>query len=391
MKRLLILVAFAMLAGCADDPASSNNSTTNNATNNATNSSTNNTQNNMTTNNTVADMGVTDMAADMATELDAGMDAEADAEVDAFMYPDLAQDPCAFPSTDVNCPTGPYGPGSFMTSIIIPEQPTCCFDFNGDGVIDNKIGALLATAKSLGFDVNTGIANAIDAGTLVNLFGFSNFENAMYDPTLDLSFYKGTDTDLNILPNLQGLGEFYVLAESLNTQGQPRWGFASARVRAGFLEAFDGEFDLDFPDLLDEVRIPVAQGRIEAAVLPGANLAAGGTVTLDEGKMGGVVLRDEFFDSLNAASNACFCLSRNVYDRETDGGYSCNSVTEDEVACMNATSGCRFLASKTYCGLLGTAISNAVDVDTDNDGKNDSYSFGATFTGVGASIIGNEP
>ena len=319
-----------------------------------------------------------------------GVDAEADAESDAEMFPDLGQDPCAFPTNDANCPQGPYGPASFMTSIIIPETATCCFDYNGDGVIDNKIGQLLATARNLGFDVNNGVAQAIEAGELVNIFGFSNFGNAEYDPTLDVVFLKGTDSDFDFAPNLLGLGDFYVLVESLNTQSQPKWTFGSARVRAGVLEAYDGEFDLDFPDLLDQVRIPVVQGRVKATVLPGAEFTAGGRVTLDEGELGGVVLRDEFFDSLNDASIACSCLSRAVYDRQPNGGYVCNSSASDANACAGMSSGCQFLASSTYCGLLGTAISNAVDVDTDGDNVPDSYSFGATFTGVGAKVLGNQ-
>lgn len=395
MRRFLLIFA-CLLAACSDDSSNgtqvTNNSTANTNSQTTSSNHSNNGSTSQTTNTTRSN---NDLDAGMDAESDAardmGQDVAPDADDDVAVDQDFDQDPCAFPSTDAGCPTGPYGPGSFMTSIQIPETATCCFDFTGDGVADNKIGQLLALASGLGFDVNVGIEVAIANGTLVNLLAFSHMENEADDPTLDLTFLKGTDTDFDFGPNLLGLGDFYVLLESLNANQQPKWTFGSARVRAGRLEAFDGVFDLDFPDLLDQVRIPVVKGRIEADVLPGAELAAGGRVTLDAGKLGGVVLRDEFFASLNDASIACSCLSRAVYDRQANGGYVCNATAADVTNCASQSSGCRFLADPQTCGLLGTAVSNSVDVDADGDGEADSYSFGANFTGVGASLVGNQP
>lgn len=391
MRRLLFAALCVMATACSDDST--------NTSNNANNA--NNTNNSNPSNNT-SDVGLDtsgepDTGSDAQNnaqsdaESDATADAGQDAESDAFMYPDVDVDPCAYPTTDPTCPDGPYGPGSFITALQIPEQPTCCFDYTGDGVIDNKIGSLLSIARGLGFDVNAGLIDAIATGQLVNLLGYANVQNADFDADLDVAFYKGTDSDFDFEPNLLGLGDFLILVDSLNVDATPRWSFGSANIRNGVLDARDGQIDLDFPDLLDQVRIPVIQGRIEASILPGADLRAAGRITLDQGKMGGVVLRDEFFQSLNDASNACVCLAKNVYERQTDGSYNCVSNADDEFNCFGASAGCQFLARQQYCGLLGTAISNAVDVDTDGDNIPDSYSFGATFTGVGASILGDAP
>jgi hypothetical protein len=387
----MIAVLCVLATACSDDSTSTSNNTNN--------------SNNSNNSNNTADAGPDtapeldaelDSPADTAPDLnDAGQDVEQDAgqdaEQDVFMFPDADVDPCAFPSADPTCPDGPYGPGSFITALQIPEQPTCCFDYTGDGVIDNKIGSLLSIARGLGFDVNAGLTDAIANGQLINLLGYANVQNAEFDADLDVAFYKGADADFDFGLNLLGLGDFLILVESLNADTSPRWTFGSAQIRNSLLDARDGQIDLDFPDLLDQVRIPVIQGRIEATILPGADLRAAGRITLDQGKMGGVVLRDEFFQSLNDASQACFCLAKDVYERQADGSYDCVSTPDDEIICQGASAGCQFLARQQYCGLLGTAISNAVDVDTDGDNLPDSYSFGATFTGVGASILGDAP
>jgi hypothetical protein len=390
MSRLIILLALLGMVGCSDDSSPSGpspNNSTNNSTNNPTNNSgSNNTnQTNQNTSNNPEDMGVTeDMAADMP-EPDMAEDMEPD-------LPAIEDFPCFHPSSETGCPEGEFGGGAMFTAMELPEDNSCCFDFNSDGATDNRLGTLLGIATSLGFDVNEGLAEALQFGDVIYVLEFANLANTTRDSEFDLTFYTGRDTDIDFEPNFAGNGSVYLRGDAFNSEMpiDPKWQFSEASLSEGVIEASGGTMLLEFPGLLEEVRIQAISVRLEANLSSDSDLAAGGRVTLSQGKLGGIILRDDFYGSLNDASKACECLNREVYDRRASGTYACNSTLADESACQTALPGCRFLASSQYCGVLGT-LSGNVDIDTDGDGDNDGYSFGATFETVGTKIEGIEP
>lgn len=381
-----VLIATLLLAACSDDAPPSNiaaNNTNNTSTNNT---STNNTSTNNTATNNIIDMGENDAELDVTPE-----DMEPDAPED--MPPDFEEQPCFHPATNPQCPAKEFGAASIMTTLVILPDNSCCFDFGGNAALDNRLGTLLSAAESLGFDVNTGIANALRFGDVIYALEYSGLSNTTYANNFGLAFYTARDTDFDFAPNYEGLGQIYVSPEALLTQSPPtpRWSFQTTSVRNNQLEASEGFLKLDFPGLLDEVRINVTQARLTATIEPDADLRGGGRVALSNGKLGGVVLRDDFFSSLNDASFNCECIERRVYTRNANGTYSCNSTFDDELSCQTSPlAGCRFLASQQYCGQIGS-LSSLVDIDTDGNGANDGYSFGATFTAVGAEIWGIDP
>jgi hypothetical protein len=383
----IVLIAMLLLVACSDDAPPSANNNTNSATNNTTNNAaTNNTATDNTATNNVSDMGDSD--ADMGPE---DMTPEDMAPED--MPPDFDEQPCFHPAADPQCPPKEFGAASIMTTFVILPDNSCCFDFGGNQALDNRLGTLLSAAESLGFDVNTGIANALRFGDVIYTLEYSGLSNTVYANNFGLAFYTARDTDFDFEPNFMGMGEIYINPEALLTQSppEPRWSFGTTSVRNNELQASDGFLKLDFPGLLDEVRINVTQAKLTATIEPDADFKGGGRVALSNGKIGGVVLRDDFFGSLNEASANCECIQRRVYSRNASGTYSCNSTIDDEISCqLSPLAGCRFLASQQYCGQIGS-LSSLVDIDTDGDGANDGYSFGATFTAVGAEIWGIDP
>lgn len=324
-----------------------------------------------------ADMGAPDAAPDM---------------VDMTTFPDVMEQNCAHPASDPMCPGGLYGPGTLLDSIEIVPDATCCADVNGDGTIDNKIGGYLPLiATATGSDVNGNIAAAVQAGQLAYLFEYANWGNETFDADLDFRVFLGVDADLDYTDNLAGNGQFNILAESFDPNGDPKWSFDDVTVNNGRLVGTGGQIQLFFPYLLDEVQMLVTNVRVEADVVPPADLAAGGTVTLQNGELSGALDRNLFYDSMNEAANACACLQKSVlvYDAAAND-YSCDVDVLDEQACaFDPSSGCRFLSNRQACQFL-ELVSGDLDVDADGDGTLDSFSVGVRFTGVGASIIGRQ-
>ncbi len=328
---------------------------------------------------------------DLGPETDAGTtDVSNDVIADVADMADVTVDPqaCTFPTTDANCPQGPFGPGTFLTSVAIAEDNTCCFDFTGDNVLDNEIGEILGLLGGFGINANQNIANAIQAGELVYLLEFLNWENEMNDPDFSINLYYGTDAVAPFDDNLLGMGDFLIDPISINQVTQkPKWGFQKASVTDGNLVASDGVLRLSFPGLLDAVRMEIVNANLTATVDPTADLSAGGRVALTNGELSGALLRTEFFASLNEAAALCACIGNPIFSPQGNGNYSCSLTNEQNASCSaSPVQGCRFLGSRTNCTVLGN-LGGRADVDTTGDNSPDAFSFGARVEGKGAKIV----
>lgn len=327
-----------------------------------------------------ADMDPLDAPADMLVE---DTPADMTEPEDMLMYPDADVFPCAYPSDPAsNCPSGPHGPAAFVTQFTIVEDRTCCRDFDGDGDFENFIGnTLIKTARqSFGVDVNQNIANAIQAGELAFIFEFEEWQNDQYDPDLTARILNGVDTMAPIADNLQGFGAFYPTPESYDlTTGDPLWEFGTARVFNGMFEATGGTLRIYFPGIVDAVEIILDDVTVTATIPIGADLGAGGSVTMLDGELSGAIVRDKFFDSLNTFSATCSCIGGPIFEKNTNGSYSC-LLTEDRCA-ASPDNACRLTGQSSFCAGLGL-FSSSVDVDLDGDGKRDAFGFGARFTAV---------
>jgi|GEM_PF-2168527 len=326
---------------------------------------------------------IEDMPADMTPGDMASMDMAADMpeELDMLMYPDAGQFECAYPSSDPMCPMGDYGPGAFITKFEIVQDNTCCRDFDDDGMFENFIGAqILPTAEQVsGVSVNQNLAASIDAGETVFLFEFEDWQNDQFDPMFVTRILTGEDTDGNMADNIAGTGAFFVSPDSYDDQGAPLTEFMTSYVHTGDYAARGARLRIYFPGLLDAVNLTLTDVHIDAKVVPGADLAAGGGVELIEGELSGALLRDEFYESINLVSNKCACLAQDIYIKQNDGSYEC-AISQDECT-TDPDSACRLTGRADICFGL-ELYSKRVDLDSDGDGMRDSFSFGARFEAV---------
>lgn len=407
---LAVLLIFALLGGaaCSSDETGqvSNNSDSNNSVNNVQ-------DNNGSDANSSADVEEetdtsssggedTDLPGDTGGS-DAGPKADVEEETDTDPgepdveeYPDVEPVDCAFPSDDENCPAGDFGAGTFLNEFTIVGDRSCCYDFDGNGSLDNFLGSLIGTVSNLpGFgDVNANINAAIQVGELVYLFEYSELEHPKFDSDLTLTVYEGRDSDEDFGPNLVGAGDFEVLPHSYEMPGVPKWQFEQARVLNGELLATGGRLRISFPGMLDEIDLILEKVRIRAKIVDEtgkeADLKAGGRVWLTQGELAGALDRDTLFESLNEAGKGCECIqdAEAIFAyNSTHDSYTCALSSADKTRCRTASVECQNLAADATCMFLGLQ-SNKVDVDTDGDDKPDAFSFGARFSGVGASIQG---
>lgn len=326
-----------------------------------------------------------DVIADISDET---ADVVADEEKDEMMFPDVPKDPCAYPSNDPTCPSDEklLGPGSYLTSLTILEDKTCCRDFDNDGNIDNVIGGdLLKLAKQFaGLDVNANVQAEISAGRLVYLLEYRNWDNASFDPMMNMGFVTGIDNDADFSDNAAGTGTFIVDPLSFDLAGIPNWNFGMANVNNSAISGKNGTLDITFPGLIDSVQLSLVDVQINAQVEPGANLTQGGTVQLTQGTLSGALVRDTLFESMNDVSTTCPCLgNKAMFEKRGNGSYACTLTAADETACMSASQDCKNISVRQICSTL-SIISPSVDVDSDGDGTKDSYSVGATFETVPA-------
>lgn len=390
MRTVLFITIFSFLAACGDDTASP--STMNDAGDDA---QQNNTSNNV---NNAQDVGQQDTANDEGNGTDAGRDLATDTSSDVAIdandmsFPDVTSQPCTHPTTDPNCPMGEFGPATFLDTVEVVLDNTCCRDMTGDGTFDNRMGSILAAVVGFGLDINQDIAANIQAGRLVYLVEFANWENETFDSSLDATVYLGVDEDQDFTDNLAGTGNFLVTPDNFDeVTGDPLSPFETTQVLNSRLNAQRGVIDLRFPGLLPEVEIITTDLQLTADVDPNSILESGGRVTITNGELSGAILRNRFFQSLNEAAVGCACIGREIFTPEGDGSFNCDLNAAEEMLCLtDPEAGCRLMGQTMSCSLWGQ-LGGTTDVDTNGDGENDAFSIGLRVTGVGASITDRVP
>jgi hypothetical protein len=326
------------------------------------------------------------------------VDMGVDMQMMDMRFPDAGSFQCAYPSSDPACPQAAFGPGSVINAFELVTDESCCRNMDGEPGDDNYLGSrvlpLLETAFMQDFQAN--VDAAIANGSLLYMFEYARWSNAMWDMDFDVTLYRGDDADLDVSNNFGGNGSFYVTPDSFDAQGDPNWTFNRAEVRNGAFLATGGSMELDFPGLSDLIVLRIVDVQLEATVESGADLSGGGGVTLRDGELSAALVRDDLYQSINALAAQCSCMSTLTgpmleYD-STNDNYKCNLTRAEYMACGSSPSEtCKSLGSSFVCGTVLRNLSTQVDVDAlplDNpDGTNDSYSFGARFTAVPAEIL----
>lgn len=311
-------------------------------------------------------------------------------------------------------PPSTFGAGTFVREFYVDNtenerqsrpsnDPRCCFDIDGDGQQENRLADYLDENGSIaGFDVdgvNTTINDRIYDGTLVYLFEYKNWasgSNWNDDISIDMFVHPGQDADSSFDDNRAGIGQFEILPDSYDASGNPKSAFNSAETTP------DGSNNADLTAEGGTIQLPIEFGqgfattlnlhqpKLTADVSGTADVTSGGTVPLDNGELGGAIPKSDVITGLNEAASSCQCYdTTNNKLIEPQGGesYSCN--VDDTCNCSNQT----LIGLELACDTLRQDLNDKCDVNLDNTdpNKDDALSFGASFEGIDAEIVGVAP
>ncbi len=284
-----------------------------------------------------------------------------------------------------------WGPASFVNSLYLPynegDEP-CCFDFTGDGEIDNGVANIIAMLGGMiGGDINEEIRFAIESGNLVDLLEFIGVADWADTPSFTLNSYTGFDAYGDFSDNLDPVfgGSFLLDPRAFDEEGRPLSHFAAASISAGLVEAGPGDFIVELPLLGGAPVRAVMQGTlIEARV---SAVAERPYVSLADGRLGGYFHEKMLFDAANAyVWMSCSCLGLGNDPLMDYATHTCASDGSPEQCTSEEEEVCGQLYY--YCPMMMPFISMVLDVDADGDGAYDSISVGLTFSGIPALIEG---
>lgn len=309
-----------------------------------------------------------------------------------------------------NCPEGTVARGggcsapvsaddtySYIRNLHIPgdtEEP-CCFDFDGDGELDNGLGALIGLVGVLAADVNIDdvIAEALADDSIALLMGWTGLPDSH-----NFSIYLATnDVDGDGTPDQEfseraaGNGVFTINEESLD-----EWGgviqFNNTTYTAPVFQAGPGEFRLNLPIDTDGFSLNLDLTIQDTTIRgPIAESTTGIESEDDAILLGGVVPLDQIFSILNDLAADCTCAEFDptmpVITYEDNG-------TEYLVTCAQTPTGdcagggtvCENLG--LVCSLIGQLVPvfGLGDIDTNGNGVVDALSVGLQLSLTGATV-----
>ena len=288
---------------------------------------------------------------------------------------------------------GGYGPATFFNQFSVAGED-CCFDLNDDGQVDNALAGLipmLAGFMPEGTDVQSEIDKAIAEGEMAVLVEFEGVTDWANQASFTMNLFVGKDADDDYSDNLDPdvVGDFLIDPNSLDPQtGESLIAYEGATITNGLLEGGPSTFVLDLP-LSDDLNI---HGQMDGATLEAQVVVNQGTdppeIVLTDGKLGGYLNEEMIFDGLNEyLAVACECLGLSgglIVDGQcaTDGSpENCDTEIEEEKDCPVAYNACSAILA---------ILPMTLDIDSDDDGVNDSISIGTTFSSIPARIIGVE-
>lgn len=292
---------------------------------------------------------------------------------------------------------------SFMTGLQVggtDGADDCCFDFDGDGEMDNALGGLVGSlAPLLGADLNITelISEAIVDGDLVVLLEYKNLDSDTDDADMQMYGFLGAydvDNGTTFTEAITGTGDFLVsessfkFDESGNNTWIPQINFEDATIAGGVMVAGPSLFKIAIP--LGEVllSLDISGTQIEGDVAYGAN---GVGLDINTGMLGGYVQMEDIYGALNAYFDTnCTCLGLDgplvTYIDENTKAQCASKPPTSTCSDDPDTEICDTIAG--FCGLALGFIKP--DIDSDDTGVPDSISIGAWVEAVSANIVGME-
>jgi hypothetical protein len=282
-----------------------------------------------------------------------------------------------------------------------PAKPVddCCFDYTGDGVVDNKLGNILALASSLIGDLNATIQGQVDSGSLVLLLETVGVTDPANATGITINGFLGEDADDDLTNNASGTASFTVNNSSFKPGTKDALiSFTGAQIASGKLTAGPSLFSLSIPILEGAVlSLDITQTKVESVVSTGPNgegLAMTGDVMNPDtsepygAKLGGVITETDLYNGINSFIDVS-CVSINDDDGKLvtfnsgTGKWACAKTADvDDSTCEDGDPATQLTA---YCGALLAFI--VPDVDTNDDGKKDAISIGIWLKATSATAL----
>ena len=355
---------------------------------------------------------------------DDGIDNDGDAFVDCE-----DNDCFADPDCDVECPDGalPVGGGcpeivdpvdyvfgdtlSYINALSIPPRNTdaeCCFDFTGDGDIDNGLALLVGALAVIGedLDIQATLDEALADDAITTLIEWKHWPDSP-----EFSIYLGTndgdgdgEPDQAFEDRAAGDGIFQIKPESFGEAGALVQ-FNSAAISDGYLVAGPslfrlilpldgGGFTIDLDLTLEQARIEGSIREMETGIesvnpefdIDGTMMEFGGLM------VGGVVALDQIFSIIDEIARSCTCARIDPDEPVITYG---DDGTQYAVACVQTPSGSACAADdgticenlSLVCSILPSLPSLGLnDVDTDGNEVGDALSVGLRLSATGAAL-----
>jgi len=282
-----------------------------------------------------------------------------------------------------------------------PAKPAddCCFDFNDDGVVDNKLGTLLGLIGGLlggDLDLNAQVQAQIDGGSVVVLLETLGVDGASDATGVTINGFLGEDADDDLTNNASGTAEFTVNNSSFKPGTKdPLISFGGAEVSGGVLTAGPSLFALSLPIVGVQIDLAITNTRIEAVVSEGPNgnglVMTGDVLDPDSNepygaKLGGVITQADLFNALNGYI-ATSCVEVTDDDGKlisfVDNKWKCAGSADTSTENCEEDDPATQIVS--YCSAAIGIITP--DIDTDDDGVKDAISIGLWVKATSATAL----
>ncbi|RVU48163.1 hypothetical protein EA187_01620 [Lujinxingia sediminis] len=334
--------------------------------------------------------GETDVETDAGDEDTGGVDndgGEEDTGPDADTGPgpdgtiDLVPPParCGEEGASERCDEDPetfeFGAASKISALQIAGAD-CCFDLDGDGFEDNS----LSLAGSL---ANGSLADGIADGSLSLILEHDGLTALEVGQEFNVNFLLGAESTAD--------GEIIDPA-SFDSGVAPQAVLPNATIvddgGVSVVEAGPGTVVIVLELFGLELSLAVRNAVISADVVAEESSLETG-VTLENGRLGGLVLFQELVDTINNVTATCECLGNPEKLINMEAESACIEYTEAELAgCVDDESICGDIAEN--CSAVTSLAPALVVHDVDGDGEKDAISVGMTFEAEPAVIAGVE-
>ena len=265
------------------------------------------------------------------------------------------------------------------------EPEDCCFDFDGDGQVDNGVGGLLS---SLGMflgdvDLDGSLAEAIADGSITIVLEADGLDDLENDDSVDVRGYVGYYED----------GEVLIQPGSFNEDGTPLVHFTQGEVIDGVATMGPNDFQTSLPLAGINLSLEVKDARGQTEVSAGSD---GEHFDMTDGRLGGLIPFGDIVQTLNTVAATCECLDLeggSMFDLNGEDSISCSSAFDDANPSCSDSDGdlCTGLAGIADQKFLVCNIGLGLikpDIDTDFNGKGDHFSIGLRFEGEATEISG---